>query len=316
VSGSKRRMLSISRSSMSIRYGVSEPIGKTSMSEPRTREFTMRDDLRDGRISRQRQLSAQSFEVQRVADSNFEGVGLDIAAGRQSLQQRVDGNQPDALSRARQFRQGGEPGRGDIGMRGEAVVGQGLQIGKDPYTRARAGKESNFIAEGFRIARALRDDDQRSLRARRGLRDGERRGCAIELAPFDDGRIGVGRVGSSRDTRSTGAKQKTPATNESRWACLSDLTILRDFGLGVRHHAVDDVVRFEIHDETRIFPARNRRVADGGHFGDRSSEFGRYLVHGHAAGRRGYIGLFDGNAVVDRNGLGPREAAGEHCRQQ
>ena len=96
------------------------------------REFAVRDDLRDGGISGQRQLRAQCLQIERLADMDLERVGLDIAARRQPLQQRVDGHQPDALAGARQFRQGGEPGRGDVGMRGEAVVGQGLQIREDP----------------------------------------------------------------------------------------------------------------------------------------------------------------------------------------
>src|ERR1700692_3771854 len=97
---------------------------------------------------------------------------------------------------------------------------------------------------------------------------------------------------------------------------MQGLTILRDFGLRVRDHAVNDVVGFEIHHEARIFPARNRRLADGGIFGDRSSEPGRYLVHGHAASRSDYIGLLHRNALRDRAGLGPCEAAGERCSKQ
>ena len=87
------------------------------------REFAVCDDLGDGGISGQRQPRAQCFQIECLADMDFERIGLDVAAGRQSLQQRVDGDQPDAPSGARQFGKRREPGRGDIGMRGEAVVG-------------------------------------------------------------------------------------------------------------------------------------------------------------------------------------------------
>jgi hypothetical protein len=159
-------------------------------------ELAMCDDLRDGRVAGQRQLGAQRFQIQGFADMDLERVGLDEASRRQSLQQSVDGDQPDALARARQFRQGGEPRGGDIGMRGEAVVGQGFQIGKDSDIQGRAGKEANLIAQGLRVARILRDDDERPLRGRRRFRNGERRGGAVELAPFDDGRVGLWQIRS------------------------------------------------------------------------------------------------------------------------
>src|ERR1700736_6343419 len=100
---------------------------------------------------------------------DLEGGGLDEAPGGQALQQRVDGDQPDTLPGARQLRQGGEPAGGDIRMSGEGVVGQGLQIRENSHTEATAGKESNFIAQGFRLARTLRDDDERPFRLYRGL---------------------------------------------------------------------------------------------------------------------------------------------------
>jgi len=71
----------------------------------------MGDDLRDGRVSGQGELGAQGFEIQRFADMDFERIGLDEASGRQSLQQCVDRDQPDAFAGARQFGQGGEAGR-------------------------------------------------------------------------------------------------------------------------------------------------------------------------------------------------------------
>ena len=82
-----------------------------------------------------------------------------------------------------------------------------------------------------------------------------------------------------------------------------------------RDDAVNDVLVLEIHDEPGIFPARDRRLADGRNLGDRSAELARNLIHGHAAGRRGDIGFLDGNAVVDGDGLGPREAARRALRQ-
>src|SRR3984957_4482600 len=72
----------------------------------------------------------------------------------------------------------------------------------------------------------------------------------------------------------------------------------------------------EIHDEPGILPARDRRLSNGGNLGGRSAEFARNLIHGHATGWRGHVGLFDGNAAIDGNGLGPREAAREHGGQQ
>src|SRR5258708_20760548 len=72
----------------------------------------------------------------------------------------------------------------------------------------------------------------------------------------------------------------------------------------------------EKHDEAGILPARDRRLSNGGNFVGRSAEFAGNLVHGHAAGRRGDVGLFDRNAVVDGDGLSSREAAREHRGQQ
>ena len=40
-------------------------------------------------------------------------------------------------------------------MRGEAVVGQGFQIGKYPHTEGSAGKKANFIAESFGLAESF-----------------------------------------------------------------------------------------------------------------------------------------------------------------
>src|SRR5882757_635710 len=76
--------------------------------------------------------------------------------------------------------------------------------------------------------------------------------------------------------------------------------------------AVNDVLVLEIHDEPRILPAGDRRLTHGRNFAGRGAEFARDLVHGHATGWRGNVGLLDGNAVVNGNGLGSREAAREH----
>ena len=48
--------------------------------------------------------------------------------------------------------------------------------------------EKNAISslEGLRIARALRDDDERPRGLGRGLGDRQGRGRAVELSPFDD----------------------------------------------------------------------------------------------------------------------------------
>ena len=125
-------------------------------------EFTVCDDLGDGGISGQGQLRTQRSQVQALADVNLEGVGLDVAARGQSLQQGVDRDQPDAAAGARQLCQGCEPRRGDIRVRREAVVGQGLQIGKHPDVETGPGKESNFVPQGLCIARILRNDDEGS----------------------------------------------------------------------------------------------------------------------------------------------------------
>src|SRR5450755_316588 len=121
------------------------------------------------------------------------------------------------------------------------------------------------------------------------------------------GAWGWGRVGSRRgiylqDSERINARRERVAVGLDE-----EPAILRDFDLRVRDHAVNHMVGFEIHDEALIFPPRNRWLAYGGNFGDRSAEFGRYLVHGHAASRCGDIGLLDRNAAVDRNGLCPRE---------
>ncbi len=110
------------------------------------RELAMRHDLSDRGITGHRQLRAQRLEIERLVEMYFERVGLDVAAGRQSLQQRVDGNQPHAVARARQLCQRREAGGGDVRMSGEAVIGQRLQIGEHPDIETGSGKELNFLA--------------------------------------------------------------------------------------------------------------------------------------------------------------------------
>ncbi len=87
----------------------------------------------------------------------------------------------------------GKPRGGDIGVSGKAIVRQGLQIGKHPDAQSRAGKESNLIAQGFRFAGILRDDDEGPRGPRRGLGDRQRGGSAIQFAPFDQALIARGK---------------------------------------------------------------------------------------------------------------------------
>ena len=109
----------------------------------------MGHDLRDRRVPGQRELRTQRFDIERLIDVNLERVRLDVAARRQSLQQRIDGHHPHALPRARQLRKRREPGGGDVGVGRETVVRQRLQIGKHAVAQLGACEKSDFLAQGL-----------------------------------------------------------------------------------------------------------------------------------------------------------------------
>ncbi len=182
-------------------------------------EFAVGDDLGHGGVAGHGQLGAQRVQIEGLPDVDLERVGLHITARRQPLQERVDGHQPDSLPGAGQLGQCGKPGGGDVGMGGKAVVGQRLQVGKHPHGEAGAAEESNFIAEGLRVAGTLRDDHEGSLSLGGGFGDGEGCGGAVELAPLDEAQIGSGQERfEERHRHLRQANKKRPAANESRRA--------------------------------------------------------------------------------------------------
>ena len=65
------------------------------------RELAMRHDLSDGGITGHDELCAQRLKVERFVEVYLERVGFDVTARCQALQQRVDGNQPHTVPRAR-----------------------------------------------------------------------------------------------------------------------------------------------------------------------------------------------------------------------
>ncbi len=159
------------------------------------REFAVRHDLRDRGIPGQGQLGAQCIQIEGFVDVNLERVGLDVAARGQSLQQRIDGNQPHAVPRSRQFRQGGQASRRDVRVRGKGVIGQGFQIRKYMHAQIGAAKESNFLAQRFGVACALRNHDDRARGLCSGFGNCQRRGGAVQLAPFDLAHVVSGQDG-------------------------------------------------------------------------------------------------------------------------
>jgi len=173
VSGSKRRMLSTSRSSMSMRKGVSEAHGvDVDQRAPAPRIPPCATTWVTAAYPARANWARRASRVEAFADVNFEGIGFDVAAGRQPLQQRVDGDQPDALS-------GRAASAAKAASRPEVISGcaersrrraGSLNQGKTPTLRPAAGKESNFIAQRLRFTRTLRDDDERSPGPRRGPR--------------------------------------------------------------------------------------------------------------------------------------------------
>ncbi len=156
------------------------------------REFAVRDHLRDGGVSGEGEALAQGLEVEPLAHVDLQRVGLDVAARGEPLQQRVDRHDPYAAERPRQGRERFQARRGDIRMRREAVVGQGLEVRKNLDHGLAGGEKPDLLAQGLRIARTRHDDDQRPASFRRRL--GDREGCRgpVELSPFDD-RGGRGR---------------------------------------------------------------------------------------------------------------------------
>ena len=156
-------------------------------------ELAMRRHLCHCGVPGTGELRAQSVKVQRVVRMHLEGIRLDVTARSQPLQQRVDGHQPDALARVRQFRQCGESRGSDIRMRGEAVVGQRFQVGKHAHAQAWLAEEADLLRQAFCIARALRDDDQGTWGLGCGLGDGQCRRRAVQPAPFDRARLVYGQ---------------------------------------------------------------------------------------------------------------------------
>jgi hypothetical protein len=63
-------------------------------------------------------------------------------------------------------------------------------------------------------------------------------------------------------------------------------------------------ITLEVDDETGVFPARDGRLTDGRHLGDRIPELAGYLGHGHAARRGGDTGIPHGNAVFGCDDIG------------
>ena len=133
------------------------------------------------------------------------------------------------LTRARQARERFQARRGDVRMRREAVVGQGLQIRKHPTTDSAAGEKPDLLAQGLRIARTWRDDDSGPASLRRRLGDGEGRRGPVELSPFDDrGGRATGRVGSSRGIVRSKTKKRNPPRTSRGGVQGSKTWILRD----------------------------------------------------------------------------------------
>ncbi len=151
------------------------------------RELAVRHDLRDRGIARKGQLRPQALEVQSLADVHFERVRAHEAARCEPLQQRVDRDQPDDVARPRQLGEGREASRGDVGVCGERIVGQGLEVRKDPYRQRRRREKADLVTQPLGLARARRDDDEGGRRRRCRLRQCQRGSGAVQLAPLDDG---------------------------------------------------------------------------------------------------------------------------------
>jgi hypothetical protein len=77
----------------------------------------------------------------------------------------------------------------------EAVVRQRFQVGKHPDGEVLGCEKADLLAQGFRIARTLRNDDEGASRCRGRLGNRERRRRAIQLSPLDRGYVGVRQSG-------------------------------------------------------------------------------------------------------------------------
>ena len=161
------------------------------------RELAMRHHLGDRCVAGQGQPRPERIQVQRLADMDLQGIGLHIAAGSEPLQQRVDGHQPHAAVRPRQFRERREPRRGDVGMRREAVVRQRLQIRKHPRGTSGSREERDLVAQLFGFAGIARDHDERTGRLGRGFRECECGSGTVQPAPFEERRCSARETGIS-----------------------------------------------------------------------------------------------------------------------
>ena len=162
------------------------------------------------------------IEVEALAAAQVEAVAQHVAQRGQPLHQGGDRHHHDAAGEVGQFRQRGQALADDVGMRAEAVVGQGLPVGEAEHGQAvLAGGQQAQV--GFQLVRSVvvaGNHQQRAGMAARGGGDragqrGPGRGRTppgTRLAGFGQGdgkRQRRGGIGHAK--RATGAGRGAPA---------------------------------------------------------------------------------------------------------
>src|SRR5882672_3238642 len=142
-----------------------------------------RHHLRDLRVARLDQAQAKVLARQAVAPGQQQRVRLDVRRRRQALQQGFERDDDDAALERGQFVEDREALRNDVGMRREAVVGQGLPVGESENGEVATREESELRLQSIQSACRFHDHSERPLREPSAFRYGERRRASIELAP-------------------------------------------------------------------------------------------------------------------------------------
>ena len=94
-------------------------------------EFTRRDDLRHVLIAGERELRAQSIDVERFALFDEKGERREIRRRREAVQRRRRRDDHDIAIAARHAIERCQPLRHQILVRGKMIVRQGLPVGQD-----------------------------------------------------------------------------------------------------------------------------------------------------------------------------------------
>ena len=218
-----------------------------------------------------------------------------------------------------QPRQHSQALRNDVLVRRKRIPGQRLPFNEMFDRELAAGEEADLCLELVRVLRVFGQDKHRTIRGARQFGGGQREAGANQSAPLGGLAGGWQRRLCRQDKgrvhnlarQKTGRDYCTAAHKKGDGAALRPPVISRCSRLALAY-GVNNFVVLEINDEIRVFPARDRGVANGRLDGRGSAVLGFDAGLRHATRRTTVIAECRPALHIQRVGAG--RAPG--CKQQ